>query len=932
MNLKIEKKQNSKKIEIAEGSIVDITHDTKIEFQLFNDDKVRYISKFNIIQNPNDNLILGMRFLTENDAVINLKENYIIIDKLEYEIDISKNLMPEENLIYEKVKMCKEDDLSKIEELIRKAKMKNKEMGEILNFEHEIPLTDEFKAIPKEYYIPLNIRRQVSEHLKELIKDGIIEESYSQCISPAFIILKINGKVRLVVDYRYLNSITKKTHQFTPRISDILSTLNGSKVFSKIDLNQGYYQIKVKDEDVYKTGFRILNRTFVFKRMPFGLCNAPATFQLAMNRIFKDIENVHVYLDDILVYSKNFETHIETLKQIFERISENNISINFEKSQFGVSETEFLGHIINSEGVRPNTIALKDFKVPEKMTKKKLEKILGLINWFRPYIHNLSGYTKQLYNKLKNKKIEWSKGDTELITKIISKINSKPLLNYPDLNENFELFCDASDAGMGAVLFQKNKLIGFSSSTYKGAENNYTIPEKEMLSILRAFQKFKNLLFNAKTTIFTDNRNITTPGCLTKRMNRWKLILQEYDHEIKHIEGKRNVEADMLSRAGIFKISNANEYIYENLCSNFPQSILNQTVSNSNMKVSNKNITEFIKNIHIKLLHPGSIKMYLTLKRYINLKNLKYLCNKVTSTCTICLTEKNYYKPTILPDFEFKTKDIHDVVSLDIKGPIPVKHFKIPSKKKKFFILVMTDIFSRFSVVSILYDINSETVTSTFENEWIKRFKPPKRCLTDNGRQFTSKSFSDLLLKYGIKHNFSSPYNPKGNSIIERINREIGTVLRISRNQTLNDIKRNIFIKLNLNANSTTEVAPYELFFQKPIFSDYKGVFNINYREILDKLIKKHNNYLIKKNFRKSTRIREGQYVYIKKFTNDKIDIVYTGPFKILRVANNRSHVIVDKISKLIRVSINHIIPVREGENVEVVTPPLICNLNEPQY
>ncbi|KAG0420173.1 Retrovirus-related Pol polyprotein from transposon 17.6 [Dictyocoela roeselum] len=394
-----------------------------------------------------------MRFLAENDAVINLKENYIIVDKVEYELDISRNSMPEENLIYDKAKMCKDDNTQEMIDLIREARLKNKTVGEVSIIEHEIPLLSEFNATPKEYGVPLNLRKQVTEHLQSLIDDGIIEECYPTCISPAFVILKKNGKVRMVVDYRYLNSITKKTHQFTPRINDILSTLRGSKVFSKIDLNQGYYQIKVKKEDIPKTGFRIMNRTFVFKRMPFGLCNAPATFQLSMNQIFKNIENVHVYLDDILVYSENIESHMEKLKEVFKRIRDSNMSINFEKSEFGVKETEFLGHIINDEGVRPNTTALEDFKVPEKMTRKRLEKILGLINWFRPYIYKLAEYTAPLYNKLKNKRIEWKNEDSELISKIIRKINSEPLLNSPDLNESFELYCDASDKGMGGILF-----------------------------------------------------------------------------------------------------------------------------------------------------------------------------------------------------------------------------------------------------------------------------------------------------------------------------------------------------------------------------------------------------------------------------------------------------------------------------------------------
>ncbi|KAG0426849.1 Retrovirus-related Pol polyprotein from transposon opus [Dictyocoela muelleri] len=137
-------------------------------------------------------------------------------------------------------------------------------MGESSIVSHEISLMNEFDLIPRGYLVPLKLRENVEAHLNKLISDGIIEEQFSSCISPAFVIIKKNGKIRLVVDYRYLNSITNKTHQFTPKINEILATLHGSKIFSKIDLNQGYYQINMKPEDIYKTGFRLLNRTFVF--------------------------------------------------------------------------------------------------------------------------------------------------------------------------------------------------------------------------------------------------------------------------------------------------------------------------------------------------------------------------------------------------------------------------------------------------------------------------------------------------------------------------------------------------------------------------------------------------------------------------------------------------------------------------------------------
>ncbi|KAG0428790.1 Retrovirus-related Pol polyprotein from transposon 17.6, partial [Dictyocoela muelleri] len=381
-----------------------------------------------------------MRFLVENNAVINMKENFIVIDGLEYELNIKNNNACEEEEIYDKSKLIKPIDNRELKLLIKEAKQNNNTMGEVSIVSHEISLMKEFNLIPREYPVPLKLRENVEAHLNKLISDGIIEEKFSSCISPAFVIIKKNGKIRLVVDYRYLNSITKKTHQFTPKINEILATLHGSKIFSKIDLNQGYYQIKMKPEDIYKTGFRLLNRTFVFNRMPFGLCNAPSTFQRTMNHILKDIKNVHVYLDDILIYTPTLNEHIVILREVFKRIKENNMSINFEKSKFGLEEIDFLGHIINSEGIRPDVSNIKKVQIPDKITRKKLERLLGLINWFRPYIRNLSNDLSPFYKKLKSKNIEWNQKDKEEMSNIFNKINKQPLLSFPDLNKHFELF------------------------------------------------------------------------------------------------------------------------------------------------------------------------------------------------------------------------------------------------------------------------------------------------------------------------------------------------------------------------------------------------------------------------------------------------------------------------------------------------------------
>ncbi|KAG0420675.1 Retrovirus-related Pol polyprotein from transposon 17.6 [Dictyocoela roeselum] len=211
---------------------------------------------------------------------------------------------------------------------------------------------------------------EVAEYLKTLSENDIIEEKDSTFISPAFIIKKKNRKLRLVVDYRYLNSITQKTHQFTPNMFELMSKIKQSKVFSTIDLNQVYYQIQITEDDVDKTDFKILNLTFVFKRMPFGLCNAPETFQKTMNTLFKNVENIIIYLDYILIYSQTIEDHYETLNKVFEIMKHNNISVNFEKSEFFKKEIEFLGHIITEKEITQNYLKLINltFKYNNKTT------------------------------------------------------------------------------------------------------------------------------------------------------------------------------------------------------------------------------------------------------------------------------------------------------------------------------------------------------------------------------------------------------------------------------------------------------------------------------------------------------------------------------------------------------------------------------------
>ncbi|KAG0420244.1 Transposon Tf2-9 polyprotein [Dictyocoela roeselum] len=910
--------------EIADGSLMEIKKSTAIKFNLFNDTNNTYTSKFHILPNPKGQPILGMRFLLENNGIINLSENIIIIDDIEYEMNTrnktSDNVQSE---IISKTKIYEiRDEIIAIKDLIRKYKSKNPKIGNIRNAEHKIDLFEKFAFQKKEYSVPIGLQDDVSRHIDELIKDGIITETHSDIVSPAFVIKKKNGKIRLVIDYRHLNSITTKCHQLTPNMFELLSKLKGASLFSSIDLNQGYYQVSIAKEDIYKTGFRIMKRTFVFNKMPFGLCNAPATFQRTMNEMLKNINNTLIYLDDILIYSKNHSDHYKTLKSIFEIFERNNVSVNFEKSKFLQKEIDFLGHHITSQGVEPNISKINEytFKIPK--TKTQLQKILGLLNWYRPFVPLISVQLADIYALLKTKenKIKWTPEHTKTFNEIVNQIKAKQILYHPDLKKPFTLQTDASERGIGGMLLQDGKLIGLFSKKHNKQECNYSVVEKEVLAIVKSITHFKPIIYNAPIIIKTDNKNITFDGDLSKRINRWKLILEEYDYKIVHIDGKNNNEADLLSRS--FKVNNfTKSRIYK-----LPTLEVNNTENNQNNNPNTTELNKKLKILHEKLLHPGITRFKMLLKRYTNLNISTKIIKQITYNCLVCNREKDETKKYGVVKYELNAENKNECVAIDIKGPIKMRHFKTSIKKKHFNILVMTDIYTRYTEVSILFETTADKVTDALTKSWIQEHNAPTNILTDNGRQFTSSEFKKFAKKNHINHILTAPNNPTGNSIVERANKEIGFVLRVSRGSTLQQLLNNIWTRLNLNINISTNYAPFELFFEKPVFSNYHGSLKIDIKDVRKRMKESSDKYNEKiAKTRKNIIYREGNLVFTRNFDQDKVKSKWNGPYKIVKISSSGSNVYVDKGNKIMRVSIKNVKPYTGEEDV-------VCNETAPTF
>ena len=392
-------------------------------------------------------------------------------------------------------------------------------------------------------------------------KDGIIRKSESPWSSPVVLVKKKNGKLRFCVDYRKLNSITKKDTYPLPRIDEMLDNLGKAKWFTSLDLTSGYWQVQVKEEDKEKTAFITKYGLYEFNVMPFGLCNAPSTFQRLMDVVLSSVlwKYAMVYIDDVNIYSESFEQHLEHLNEVFKLIKKANLQINPEKCHFCTNEMQFLGHIVGIDGIKPNPQKVEKLeKLPSPKNITQLRAFIGLASYYRRFIEGFAKKAAPLHELLKkNVEFIWTDKHEEIFNWLKQRLITPPILQYPDYNISFILFTDASYQGIGAVLAQikdkKEYVIAYASRTLSPAEKNYSTVELECLAVVWAVKYFRHYIHGTRFTLVTDHKalqwllNSTTIND-NKRITRWRLTLQEYQYDIKYRAGSRNQNADFFSR------------------------------------------------------------------------------------------------------------------------------------------------------------------------------------------------------------------------------------------------------------------------------------------------------------------------------------------------------------------------------------------------
>ncbi|GJV93166.1 putative nucleotidyltransferase, ribonuclease H [Tanacetum coccineum] len=396
---------------------------------------------------------------------------------------------------------------------------------------------------------------ELSTQLQELSDKGFIRPSSSPWGASVLFVKKKYGSFQMCIDYRELNKLTVKNRYPLPRIDDLFDQLQGSSVFSKIDLRSGYHQHRVRNKDIPKTAFRTRYGHYEFQVMPFGLTNAPAVFMDLMNRVCRPYLDkfMIVFIDDILIYSKTKEEHDVHLRLILEWLKKEELYAKFLKCDFWLSKVQFLGHVIDSEGIHvdpANIESIKDWESPK--TPTEIRQFLGLVGYYRRFIEGFSKIVKPM-TKLTQKSVKFNWGEKEetAFQTLKQKLCSAPILALPERSENFVVYCDASHKGLGVVLMQKEKVIAYASRQLKIHEKNYTTHDLELGAVVFALKMWRHYLYGTKCVVYTDHKSlqhILDQKELNMRQRRWLELLSDYDCELRYHPGKANVVADALSR------------------------------------------------------------------------------------------------------------------------------------------------------------------------------------------------------------------------------------------------------------------------------------------------------------------------------------------------------------------------------------------------
>ena len=651
------------------------------------------------------------------------------------------------------------------------------------------------------YPVPQSQEQKLRAEVERLVRYGVLRKiNRSEWACPMFTIPKPDGSLRSLADLRELNKRIKKKPYPLPKISEMLHKLEGFMYATSIDLNMGYYHIMLTPRSARLCTIVLPWGKYEYVRLLMGLCNAPDIFQEKMNTLMEGLEFARAYIDDLLVLSKDgFETHLEHLEKVFNRLSEANLKVNIQKCKFCQPELEYLGYMISRDGVRPimkKVQAIQQIGPPK--TRKQLRRFIGMINYYRD-VWPMRAHTLAPLSKLTSKNVpyRWKKEHQEAFEEMKRIITKETLLAYLNFNKPFHIHTDASDVQLGACISQEGKPIAFYSRKLNPAQTRYTTTEQELLSIVETCKEFRTILMGQQLIIHTDHKNLTHKNLTSDRVLRWRLYIEEYSPEIVYVKGEHNVVADALTRLDKTEdpVDLSKEFFYLTCYGNekttqvemYPLSYKHLEIEQQRDKQIKKilqmentkyEIQDFhgggkiwslvcykekivvpgvlrrhvIDWYHTMLCHPGINRTEETIAQHLWWPDMRGQIRQFCNKCKICQKNKrDQRKFGLLPPKEAEAVP-WDKRCIDLIGP-----YKIRRKRKEDLIckcVTMIDPATGWFEIHQYDDKRAITIANIAEQEWLCRYPWPTQVTFDRGSEFMGEEFKRMLSEqYGIKKN-----------------------------------------------------------------------------------------------------------------------------------------------------------------------------------
>lgn len=821
-----------------------------------------------------------------------------------------------------------------------------------------------------------DVLQRLRKQFEEMVKIGLCSPSSSQWASPLVVVTKKEDE-RIASDYRRLNERTVPDKYPLNDLRDATSLLSGKKVFSKLDLIRAFHNIRVFPKHIYKTAVITPFGLFEYNRMPFGLKNAPATFQRFMNMVLSGLDFVFCYLDDIFLFSDSYEQHLEHLRLIFQRLSDYGLSLNIKKCEFFCSQVNFLGFEI-SEGVfRPTEERVHYIKHMERpKTITALRRVIGLLGFYRrfcrhaatllaPFSEILKGHPR----KNDRTPVNWTPQLSKQFKEVCEAFANFTLLHFPRNDTDLILTCDASKVGVGAVLEQivngERQPLGFYSEKLDDAQRLWSTYDRELYSIYAAVNHFSYLIEGRVIHIVTDHRPLvhifsSKARIRLERRARWVEFISQYTTSISHTSGLSNIVADALSRPETSAIGSVQKD------PPVPLSIRISEAQKDDNEVQEFRRSGYRDHVLRELLidektgasvlcseFEGSLRPIIPSKLRFEIFKLLHNPDHSGGKATMRKINRRYFWPGINRDIRNWVKSCHQCQLVKTQrhtiselGKFPpsdrFQHVHIDIVILKVcqdyrYLLTMIDRATRWIEVIPMPNMEAETVARKFFENWVSRYGVPLKITSDRGAQFQRTLFKELCHLLGTNQLTTTAYNPKANGMVERIHRRLKEALRAHGKNWLNALPT-VLLALRAAPREDDGISCAEMAFGRNLIlpGEFFGTeshrvqdttkYVQSLRDSIQRIAPKPTNWTAKKRIFVHKDLRDCKKVYIRvDRVKQPLEAPYEGPFMVKR--RHKKYFVILKNGKEDAVSIDRLKPAYEMSTEPTNDP----SSNEPE-